>query len=801
MKKIVFCLMLMAVFSQWASAQLTINIRYSGQNGSARKYVEEMESSGIAARIRAIEGCIRYDYFFPADDPEGLLLIDEWSGQEALDRYHSSPVMKEAAALREKYKLGNRQVKMFNPATPPANSARQGASVSTGLIDLHSHMIPSSYMDAVKAHGMEMDEKYPIPSWSAEAHLKFMDEAGIRTSVLTMPAPQPYFGDAAESAAICRRFNEEAAALKSRYPGRFLFCAALPLPDVKAAVQEAEYALEVLGADGVKLATNSYGQYLGDEALEPLMAYLNSRKAVVITHPHKPSAVNDLLVSVVPLASYEYLAETTRAILNMVAHNVLVRYPDLKVVVPHCRSLLPNALPRFKGLLPVMVAQGYMQAVDVEANLSRLYFDLAGAATDDAIESLLTITDPSHLLYGSDYPYVAAPALVGARKALEGRLAAHGLDPQSVLAGNAARLFGQEIQAQSKMVQNMEVELTPRRQGLAVMAALEAKGNVAGMKAAIAEALDNGLTVSEAKEALSQLYAYTGFPRSLNALGTLQRVLDQRRASGIQDDPGKDADPLPVDYDALEQGTAVQTRLTGKPFHYGFVPATDYYLKAHLFGDIFARNNLSFADREIVTVCAISALPGCEPQLVAHVSGARNMGVTDSELRALPALLEEKVGLEEAERLRGALAKVLGGNYQPVQVVDFSVWPKGQPNTAYAQYFTGNSYLAPMEGGVANVTFEPRCRNNWHIHHKQVQVLICVAGRGWYQEWGKEAVPMTPGTVIVIPAEVKHWHGAAKDSWFQHLTYHRDVRKGASNEWLEPVSDAVYDAAAEHGGQ
>ena len=103
------------------NAQLTINIRYTGENGSAKKYVEEMEESGIAAKIRAIEGCLRYDYFFPADDPEGLLLIDEWADQEALNRYHSSPVMQEAAALREKYKLGGRQVRMFTPIVPPNN--------------------------------------------------------------------------------------------------------------------------------------------------------------------------------------------------------------------------------------------------------------------------------------------------------------------------------------------------------------------------------------------------------------------------------------------------------------------------------------------------------------------------------------------------------------------------------------------------------------------------------------------------------------------------------------------------------
>ena len=129
-----------------------------------------------------------------------------------------------------------------------------------------------------------------------------------------------------------------------------------------------------------------------------------------------------------------------------------------------------------------------------------------------------------------------------------------------------------------------------------------------------------------------------------------------------------------------------------------------------------------------------------------------------------------------------------------VQTVDFSVWPQGEPNSAYAKYFTGNSYLAPMEGGVSNVTFEPGCRNNWHIHHKQVQVIVCVAGRGWYQEWGKAPVLMTPGKIIAVPAGTKHWHGAAKDSWFQHLTYFKDMKKGARNEWLEAVTGEVYNA-------
>ena len=338
--------------------------------------------------------------------------------------------------------------------------------LASAQIDMHCHMIPDSYLEAIKAHGMVMDEGFPIPEWSAEEHLEFMDKAGIRTAVLTMPAPQPYFGDGTESAAICRKFNEEAAALKALYPGRFLFCASLPLPAVEKALEEAKYALEVLGADGVKLATNSYGQYLGDLELEPLMAYLNSRKAVIITHPHKPSAANEKLISAVPLASYEYLAETTRAILNMVAHDVLMRYPDLKVVVPHCGSFLPNALPRFKGLLPVMVKQGSMQSVDVDANLSRLYYDLAGAATNEAIESLLTVTEPSHILYGSDYPYVSATALIAAKKSLESRLASHGLDPRNVLTDNATRLFGADIPVREygeRIVRLAQIEVYPEK--------------------------------------------------------------------------------------------------------------------------------------------------------------------------------------------------------------------------------------------------------------------------------------------------------------------------------------------------
>ena len=310
--------------------------------------------------------------------------------------------------------------------------------------------------------------------------------------------------------------------------------------------------------------------------------------------------------------------------------------------------------------------------------------------------------------------------------------------------------------------------MTERQKGLAACACLMAQGDLVRLEPAVHMALDKGVTVNELKEAFSQLYAYTGFPRSLNALGVLSKVLENRQANWQEGKPWK----RPAEWDnakkAYELGTKNQTQLSGSPFDYTFCPQDDYYLKAHLFGDIFAGDQLTNADREIVTVAALSGLEGVAPQLTAHKKGAVNMGNPQELVDELCAWLDKE----------GYTLK--------------SKWPKGEPNTGYAQYFIGNSYLSNVGGDVHNVTFEPRCRNNWHIHHKQVQVLICVAGRGWYQEWGKEPVEMTPGTVIAIPAEVKHWHGAAKDSWFQHLTYHKDVKEGASHEWLEPVTDEIY---------
>lgn len=124
-----------------------------------------------------------------------------------------------------------------------------------------------------------------------------------------------------------------------------------------------------------------------------------------------------------------------------------------------------------------------------------------------------------------------------------------------------------------------------------------------------------------------------------------------------------------------------------------------------------------------------------------------------------------------------------------------SVFPLGEPNKL-SEYFIGNSYVAPLATRVSNVTFEPGCRNNWHIHHNGRQVLICTGGRGWYQEWGKPAQELHAGDVVDIEPEVKHWHGAARDTWFTHVAVSLPEGENGSNEWLEPVDDEQYNALA-----
>ncbi len=335
-----------------------------------------------------------------------------------------------------------------------------------GVIDVHSHIITPEFVLALETEERLMDEGFPLPKYNVENHLKWMDEAGVQTSVLTLAAPQP------SSAEVVRQTNETAARIKKEHPGRFLFCAALPLPDVSKAIEEAKYALDVLKADGIKLATNVDGQYLGAPELDTLFSVLNERKAIVILHPHRPEPVNKQVMQQTPLAMQEYLSETTRAVSNMISRNVLARYNNIKVIVPHCGAYLPLAIPRMKSLTPVMQTNKMVGEIDYEANLRTLYYDLAGAHSAEAIRMLLTITTPDHLLYGSDYPYVAPQVLTKSLARMKDYLSKEpDLAPfkEMILWKNANWLFDQtgekpsiENDAQKMIVRIAEIEVYPQ---------------------------------------------------------------------------------------------------------------------------------------------------------------------------------------------------------------------------------------------------------------------------------------------------------------------------------------------------
>jgi 4-carboxymuconolactone decarboxylase len=204
--------------------------------------------------------------------------------------------------------------------------------------------------------------------------------------------------------------------------------------------------------------------------------------------------------------------------------------------------------------------------------------------------------------------------------------------------------------------------LTARQQAMATIAAFTARGDLPRLERALYRGLDAGLTVNEIKEILVQMYAYAGFPRSLNAITTFMAVLKDRETNGISDEVGSQASPLPTDKSSVELGAENQTRLIGAPAtgeYIAFVPAIDRFLKSHLFGDIFGRDNLDFPSREIATIAALASLNGVNSQLQAHFAIGFNTGLTEADMMGLVAVLRSEVGQQEADNANDVLNRVL----------------------------------------------------------------------------------------------------------------------------------------------
>lgn len=236
-----------------------------------------------------------------------------------------------------------------------------------------------------------------------------------------------------------------------------------------------------------------------------------------------------------------------------------------------------------------------------------------------------------------------------------------------------------------------------------------------------------------------------------------------------------------------------------------FAPEFAHFNDDVLFGENWNNQDLDLKTRSLITVIALMAQGITDSSLKYHIMNAKNNGVTQREMAAAVTHTAFYAGWPKAWAVFN-LAKDVYGNNDPESAeksehTHGGFFGLGKPNDAFAQYFTGQSYLNPVTAPedylpIFNVTFEPGCRNNWHIHHASKgggQILICVDGEGWYQEEGKAARPLQPGDVVEIPANVKHWHGAVKDRWFSHLAI-EVPGEDTSNEWCEPVTDQEYDA-------
>ena len=219
-----------------------------------------------------------------------------------------------------------------------------------------------------------------------------------------------------------------------------------------------------------------------------------------------------------------------------------------------------------------------------------------------------------------------------------------------------------------------------------------------------------------------------------------------------------------------------------------------------LFGEIWSREDkLSLRDRSLVTICVFMGKGMVDSSLKYHLLNAKNNGISKEEMAEIITHAAFYAGWPNAWAVFNMAKEVYGDNN--TEENHGGMFGLGEPNTAFAKYFIGNSYLKPLTNSnetsifIANVTFEPSCRNNWHIHKATSgggQILLCVDGEGWYQEEGKEARSLKPGDVVTIPANVKHWHGAKKNSWFSHLVI-EVPGENTSNEWCEPVTDKEYE--------
>lgn len=331
--------------------------------------------------------------------------------------------------------------------------------------------------------------------------------------------------------------------------------------------------------------------------------------------------------------------------------------------------------------------------------------------------------------------------------------------------------------------------LDPKQQSIVTIAAFTANGDLGSLDNAIHEGLNAGLTISEIKEVVVQMYAYAGFPRSLNALHTFMNVLKERKDKGISDVTGRAASAYPANKSKLEFGTENQTRLVGMPVKgevYEFAPAIDQFLKEHLFGDIFGRDVLNYQTREIATIAALASLGGAENQLRSHVRVGMHNGLTKEQLNSIVTIIRMKVGEVEGNTAETALRAVLGADRDSKK--------EGPGSSNFTGSVSVRMLVVPdsiFNTQMASVTFEPGARTNWH-YHPSGQILIITDGTAYYQEKGKPKQILAKGQVVKCPPDVQHWHGATRDGSMTHTALSPNLQMGRV-VWLQAVTEEEYE--------
>ncbi|WP_406163482.1 amidohydrolase [Streptomyces sp. NBC_00882] len=314
--------------------------------------------------------------------------------------------------------------------------------MSSGLIDVHAHLLPDFYVEQATAAGhAHPDGMGGWPSWSVEAHLDLMDRNGIETAMLSMSSPGVHFGDDKAARLLARRVNEYTAELTRDHPGRFGNFVSLPLPDVDASLEEIAFAYDELDADGVALLTHTHGMYLGDPRLERVFAELDRRRAVVFLHPTSPVGWEQSALGR-PRPMVEYIFDTARTVTDLVMAGVVARRPRIRVIVPHCGGAVPVLADRINEFMRLFVPSGKSPAQDAVEQLRGLYYDMAGTAFPRQVPALLKLVDPDRVLFGSDYCWTPPPladAHIAAIDTAESPV--HGTTWRSLTRANAQRLF------------------------------------------------------------------------------------------------------------------------------------------------------------------------------------------------------------------------------------------------------------------------------------------------------------------------------------------------------------------------